>query len=248
MTPLTLEENERQFFSIWSKQVVKKQLILLYNPKLSDDPLFNHALQKTEATLTSEDLHYVKSFYRELNIKPSIFVLENKLSKTLKHLLSEAGFKASDKLVTMCAPTYRSILPNPELKIKPCSEGELAEWIKVFIEVFSTPSWLNELEKITRKLIKNPNCTLYLARYKNIPAGLAARYRSNGVSGIYCLGTAPNLRNRGVGSYLITYLTSEAYREGDQNICLQTLLSEKLARFYTRLGFKRTHSKVIYEA
>ncbi len=248
MNILTLEDNEQQFISIWSKRGLKGPLILLYNPNLSDDNLFNHALQKPEATLTDEDLQYVKNFYHGLNIKPTIFILENRLDEALKHLLLKAEFKASDRLITMAAPTRLYTPPKPHIKITPCSEDHLAEWIGVFTKAFSTPSWLNELEKITIKMIKNPNCTLYLARYKGFAVGVATTYRSEGVCGVYCLGTTPQLRNIGVGSSLITYLTSEAYREGDQNICLQTLLSENLTRFYSRLGFKRVYDKVIYEA
>ncbi|MFN3621342.1 MAG: GNAT family N-acetyltransferase, partial [Nitrososphaerales archaeon] len=85
-----------------------------------------------------------------------------------------------------------------------------------------------------------------IARYKGKAVGVAARYSSEKLSGIYCLGTIPHLRNRGIGSTLIKHLINEAYKERDLNVCLQTLLSENLTRFYTKLGFKKVYGKVIY--
>ena len=248
MERLTLDRNELHFFSLWSKQKVSRRLTLLYNPNLSDDFLFNHArLTDPEETLGYEDLKYVKKFYSRFKIKPTL-ILNGKLDSSQKRLLSKEGFKVIDTLLTMSAPTrfYSALESNFEISV--CSEDELVEWVRVFIEAFSTPSWLEELHKIAAKMVKHPNCTLYLARHNGAAVGVAARYSVDGVSGLYCLGTTPKLRNRGVGSALVAHVISEAYRSGDQIICLQTLASEHSTRFYARLGFRRRYSKTIYSS
>lgn len=239
-----LERNELQFFSLWSQQKVSANLIILYNTNLREDPLFNHAaLKNMVVLLTQEDLEYVKSFYTQLNIRPALFLIEEKYSN---QQLLESGFKAADKLLTLAAPTSSRTSLNSNIKISTCNADDLEDWIKVFIDAFSTPQWFNELRKITANLIKHPSCTLYIARRKNTAVGVAARYHSENLSGIYCLGIIPQLRNRGVGSTLIRHLINEAYKEGDQKVCLQTLLSENLTGFYTKVGFKKVYEKVIY--
>ena len=248
MEILALERNELQFFSLWSKQKITKRLTLLYNPNLFDDFLFNHARPTDpEETLGYRDLKYVKKFYSRLKIKPTL-IFKAELDSNQKRLLSEEGFKATDLLITMTARTRPSSASRPYLTILACSEDDVAEWVKVFVEAYSTPSWLRELSNIVAKMVRHPRCTLYLARYKGVSVGVAARYSAEGVSGLYCLGTTPKVRNRGVGGALVAHVIGEAYRSGDEIICLQTLASEHLTRFYARLGFRRLYSKTIYSS
>lgn len=248
MEYLALERNELQFFSLWSKQKITKRLTLLYNPNLYDDFLFNHARPTDpEETLSQRDLKYVKEFYSRLKIKPAL-ILSSKLDSNQEDLLRDEGFKAIDRLITMSTPTRLLCFPKPNLTILACSEDDAAEWVKVFIEAYSTPSWLRELNKIVAKMLKHPSCTLYLARYTGNAVGVAVRYSAEGVSGLYCLGTTPKVRNRGVGGALVAHVIGEAYRSGDPIICLQTLASEHLTRFYARLGFRRLYSKTIYSS
>jgi GNAT superfamily N-acetyltransferase len=245
---LVLERNELQFLSLWSKRKLSRRLTLLYNPNLSDDFLFNHArTTDPEETLNHRDLTYIKKFYTRLKMKPTL-ILHSKLDSSQKRLLSGEGFKAVDRLITMSAPTRISSTLEPNLKISACGEADLAEWVKVFIEAFSTPSWLKELNRIAANMVKHPSCTLYLARYKGAAVGVAVRYSIERVSGLYCLGIKPSFRNKGVGSALVAHVISEAYRSGDQIICLQSLASEHLTRFYTRLGFKHRYSKAVYSS
>jgi ribosomal protein S18 acetylase RimI-like enzyme len=242
----SLDDNELQFFSLWSKKKVSRHLILLYNPNLLDDALFNHArLNNRSEVLDRKDLNYVKRFYSQLGIKPSLF-LNTSLDTSLKHLIEQERFKVIDRLITFSTSTSDSPAWKPDLRISACKEDDADEWIRVFVEAFSTPSWLNELNAIVAKMLKDPNCTLYLARYKDRAVGVAARYSTNSVSGLYCLGTIPKLRNRGIGSALVSYVISQAHKAGDQTICLQTPNSEHLIKFYSRLGFKRRYAKVIY--
>ena len=248
MEHLVLDRNELQFLSLWSKRKVGKRLILLYNPNLPDDFLFNHArLTDPEEALSHRDLTYVKKFYTRLKVKPTL-ILGSKLDSSQKRLLSGEGFKAIDRLITMSTPTRISSTLEPNLKISDCSEDDIAEWVKVFIEAFSTPSWLRELNRIAAKMVKYPSCTLYLAHYKGTAVGVAVRHSVEGVSGLYCLGITPSFRNKGVGSALVAHVISEAYRSGDQIICLQSLASEHLTRFYARLGFKHRYSKAVYSS
>ncbi|MEM3386520.1 MAG: GNAT family N-acetyltransferase [Nitrososphaerales archaeon] len=245
MEIIDLECNELQFFSLWSKQWTTENLILLYNPIFSDDPLFNHALLKDmEVVLTQDDLRYVKSFYERLKVRPALFLLEKKYQE----LLLESDFEVLDKLLTMSTGTRSCAPSNPSIKISICSKDDLEDWVKVFVDAFAAYSWVDGLKEITPNLLKHPGCTLYIARYKSKAVGVAARFSSEKLSGIYCLGTIPDLRGRGIGSTLIKHLINEAYKEGDRNLCLQTLLSENLIRFYTKLGFKKVYRKVIYIA
>ncbi|MFN3621499.1 MAG: hypothetical protein ACK4TI_01275, partial [Nitrososphaerales archaeon] len=132
METIELERNELGFFSLWSKQIVRGNLIFLYNPLFSDDPLFNHALPKdNEVILTQHDCEYVKSFYKQLKIRPALFLLEKK-SQGQQPL--DSDFKVLDTLLTMTTLTRSHLSLNPNIKVSTCSEVDLEDWIKVFID------------------------------------------------------------------------------------------------------------------
>ena len=75
-------------------------------------------------------------------------------------------------------------------------------------------------------------------------AGVLAVFRTPGVAGVYCVGTAPEFRNRGVASSLIATARKVADGEG-RALILQTLTSDGALPFYLKRGFVEMHSKSV---
>jgi hypothetical protein len=79
-----------------------------------------------------------------------------------------------------------------------------------------------------------------LPSYKDdVPAGCAALYEKNGVTGLYCLGTIFQLRGRGLARNMLKRVMSNS-------LYLHTLGSEKLLPFYEKSGFSVAYSRKIY--
>jgi hypothetical protein len=115
----------------------------------------------------------------------------------------------------------------------------LPTWIDVFCRAFSVLEWKPEVERIMNA--SAGKMTLLLSYKENTPAGCAALYAKNGITGLYCLGTILQLRGRGLARSML-----KSAVQMSENIFLQTLGSEGLLLFYQKAGFKVAYTKKIY--
>lgn len=113
----------------------------------------------------------------------------------------------------------------------------LPAWIDVFCRSFAVPQWKTEVERV---MVANFERLELLLSYRGgVPAGCAALYSKNGVTGLYCLGTVSQLRGRGLATDMLKNVLSKG-------LLLQTLGSERLLPFYENAGFAVAYTKKIY--
>ena len=80
---------------------------------------------------------------------------------------------------------------------------------------------------------------LFLARERDAPTGCMLLHRiPDDFLGIYCVGTLPEKRNRGIAKSLMRTAEEYAARIGSKYLTLQTVASDGVTPMYTKLGFK----------
>ena len=81
-----------------------------------------------------------------------------------------------------------------------------------------------------------------------MPAGCCILFEKFGLMGLFCLGTIPNLRNRGVGSELLN--TAAIYSKGRnvRSLVLQTLSEENHEKFFLDNGFNIISERVVFSS
>lgn len=136
------------------------------------------------------------------------------------HVLTAGSGSAPKKTVVVRAG--RSLLPA---------------WIDLFCSSFAVPQWKTEVKRVMGANFER--LELLLSYRNGVPAGCAALYRKNGVTGLYCLGTVSQLRGRGLAREMLRSAATKG-------LFLQTLGSEKLLPFYEKAGFVVSYSKKIY--
>lgn len=122
-------------------------------------------------------------------------------------------------------------------KVKRIERRLLPVWIDVFCESFAVPEWKREVGRIMKASFGR--LELLLAFDGDTPAGCAALYTKNGVTGLYCLGTVSQLRGRGVANDILKTVSS-----GD--LFVQTLGSGRLLPLFQKAGFVVVYTKKIY--
>jgi len=115
----------------------------------------------------------------------------------------------------------------------------LPVWIDVFCRSFAVPEWKREVERVVDANFES--LELLLSYRDKTPAGCAALYSKNGVTGLYCLGIISQMRRKGLANDI---LATAARRSN--NLFLQTLGSEELLPFYQKAGFAVAYTKKIY--
>ena len=73
-------------------------------------------------------------------------------------------------------------------------------------------------------------------------AGVLAIFRTEGLAGVYCVGTVPQHRRKGVAASLLSNAKAIAGAEG-RHLFLQSLASDGTLRYYLQRGFRVLYSK-----
>jgi N-acetylglutamate synthase-like GNAT family acetyltransferase len=141
------------------------------------------------------------------------------------------------------APSFKT---NAKLVLETVTEGKLERWATVYLEAFYGDTKIMEVVVRTLgRVSRNKDATLILASRDGKPAGCLALFRSQGVLGVYCVGTVPDMRGEHVASTMLDLASKLAIKE-NRKLVLQTILSDSVEPLYLKLGFKRLYLKELF--
>lgn len=121
------------------------------------------------------------------------------------------------------------------------------DWAGAYLDAFyGSRNLIGVVSPIASKLSRAKGVTLFESKVKGETAGAMALFRVAGLVGLYCLGTSPKHRGRGVATGLLAEARRVADAEG-RDLILQTLESDGAGEFYRRRGFAKLYSKRVME-
>lgn len=217
-----MEENEWAFCSLWTRKKRVKCAVALVNKRLAGDYFFNRATIEDCNVSTQK----VAEFFWQKSMDCHLYFRSR----------PPRGLRKADTMYVLRAS--KSAAPDGNVSV--CSKSDIPAWIDVFCRSFSVPRWKDEVARI---IMKNADkLQLLLAYHDSRPAGCAALYTKNKVTGMYCLGTLPRFRSKGVATSILQ--NAKVFAESDF-LFLQTLASENLLGLYKKAGFTVVYKKSI---
>ena len=118
-------------------------------------------------------------------------------------------------------------------------------WVDAYLKAFYGELGLSPtVRKIVKPLMGSDSSTLLEAKVDGEVAGTLAAYRTDRILGVYCVGTIPGFRRRGVAGALLAHARGLALAER-RTLILQTLESDGVVAFYLRRGFRVLYRKVL---
>ncbi len=223
-----MEDNEWSFCSMWTERIRSGCATALLNSKLEGDYFFSRASVSGCSDTAAVAVQVAKVFWKK-GLDCYLYDADGSLTgKGLDQIdtmyVLKAGKAGGRTIKTRVLQIDRPLLPV---------------WIDVFCRSFAVPEWKEEVERIMD--VNFDRLELLLSYRDKVPAGCAALYSKNGVTGLYCLGTISQLRRKGLANDI---LATAAQRS--DNLFLQTLGSEELLPFYKKAGFVVAYTKKIY--
>lgn len=171
---------------------------------------------------------------------PHFFVQES-CTKTAR-LMLDSGYRVVDSMAIM-SPGLVRMRKNPEVKVEVASGEGLVGWSKAYLQSFyGSLELLPAATDVVRSLRRLEQATLMVGRVNNRVAGVLALFRTRGLLGVYCVGTVPQFRKRGVALTMLETAHGISKSENRQAI-LQTILSDGYEPYYIKRGFKRLYLK-----
>jgi len=236
-----LELNELNWWSNWARLTwLDKNTHLLASVDFPE-PFFNRAGFLACRGITGSVLKLHRSL---LTRGVSVFVVYKSCAAGLKALL-RLGFRHVDTMSVMAS--VRAGPSDDSVEVSPVVKRNVEEWSRTYLlSFYGNEELLPQVRRVARRLLASRGVTLFEGRLRGRTAGVLAIYRSPGLAGVYCVGTLPEFRGKGVATTLLSQARFTASAEG-RRLILQTLRSDHAEALYFRAGFRLVYDKLLME-
>ncbi len=242
--------NERSFDRLFCDVANSNRFDLYYNTSFADDPVFNHAIvddaildssYSTDADSLLILLSEIKSVALGRDVMLTIFVERFwKLCERLESAAIEDGFVVAGSMNILSKKIGKALQKFNE-PIDVFETEDISLWNQTFMRSYSIgQKWAPELIRREEMFLSDPSTRLFLATEKesDLPSGCLLVHRTpSDYLGIYCVGTVPERRHRGVAKALLAAVENLAIELHCENLTLQTIESDGVTPMYLGLGF-----------
>jgi GNAT superfamily N-acetyltransferase len=227
-----LEEIDASFTGLWASSVTLKCGTFFFNPDLPDDIFLDKLTNIT--CISNEMLDDALALFAKHDTTPYVYALNY---PELEENLLKKNFRLYDvQHVLMKVPD----LPKTS-KARMISSDDSMLWSKTFCHAFDCHDWIQPVDRIVKKSI--PLVGYYV---DDSISSCVALYKKNSILGLYCLGTIPAMRKKGLAISLIDFALNEVKRHNLESLMLETYQRDGLLDFYLKLGFKEIYQKNVY--
>jgi len=239
-----LELNELKWWSGWAKVKRLGRDAYVLTSSRFQEPFFNRA-SFLECSVVSDYIVRAEKLLRRPGLPPTVTVNQDCI--TARKKLAAVGYHTSEKMIVMVSAKHPKISASPNVEVLQTSLKTADEWARAYLlSFYGNEALLSSVTRITRHLVRNRSATLLEARLDGTVAGVIATFRTPGLAGIYCVGTVPQFRRKGVAGSLLRQASETAGAEG-RLMTLQTLRSDHVEDFYKKRSFVELYQKCFME-
>jgi GNAT superfamily N-acetyltransferase len=264
--------NERGFHLLFCDLLQSESFTLYHNGSFSEDPIFNHflisdALLQNPSPIDQSKVNAVvrniRSKAAELKLATSLFI-ENFWERRgqFEKAALDVGYRITDKMeilakrLTDQSNGSTSSIPlndrtHGTVRLEISYTNDIESWTRVFMSAYSIPShWRDELIRREHQILSTEKAKFILAKdsaNNSAPNGCLLSFSSQPkCTGIYCVGTVPEYRGKGVAREMLSFVEKNALIEHQAFLTLQTLTSDGVSPLYKNIGYKTEFERCIY--
>jgi ribosomal protein S18 acetylase RimI-like enzyme len=255
-----LLKNERGFHGLFSELEKFDDFVLYHNEVFSEDPVFNHFVisesllgnnSNLDDSRIEKTIQSAASVAQRFSLGTSIFLEDFWLrSEQFEKMAIALGYRVKDKMEILSKIPTMNVQEQGATSIEVSSTREIEAWTDVFMSSFSIPeSWEKELLRREQALLHLTGSNFILATERGHPVGCLLTYTGPiGYTGIYCVGTIPDHRGRGVAKQMLAFSENYALKIQSRFLTLQTLNSDHVSPMYKKLGYtKQFERRILWE-
>jgi ribosomal protein S18 acetylase RimI-like enzyme len=239
------ELNELEWWSNWAGVTWISPKAYVMRSEEFSEPFFNRAgFIEMEVGRWAETVREMESIFDSHGLLPYIYVQETQDFSVLREALGK-NYAVVDKVsvMEMRSPSFQS---NPDVLVERAREEDSREWCEAYLQSFYGSLELIEptLEIVQRSMGKE-GVSFVMARIGMSVAGTLVMYRKQDVLGVYCVGTVPRFRRKGVANTMLEFAQNVS-RDAGATMILQTMLSDGAEGLYIKMGLVSVYRKEIF--
>ena len=155
--------------------------------------------------------------------------------------LRASGYRPADTMTVLLSSSPAK--PASPVQVTISDRPTSDRWTRAYLEAFYGDQELApHVTPIVARLRKLNAVTLLEAVVGDETAGVLAIFRTGGLAGVYCVGTIPEHRRKGVAASLLSSAKAITRAEG-RHLFLQSLASDGTLSYYLQRGFRVLYSK-----
>ena len=239
---LECELNEIGWWSSWASVSWLSKYTYIMLSKEFREPFFNRAGFVTGEENTVSLVEEAESRFRDDFLDAYLYLQDTEEFASLRGSLVSKGYRIVDGMSVMEMRTP-SFDVNHDLVVKVIDEDECEEWSKTYLSSFyGSLELLDPVVRIVRRTIGGKGVSFITAAFHGSTVGTSALYVSDGVAGVYCVGTVPAFRKTRVATSVVEFAHRIAQKSGSK-LTLQTIHSDNVESLYMKVGFERKYTK-----
>jgi N-acetylglutamate synthase-like GNAT family acetyltransferase len=241
--------NELEFCSYWVKNYpIDLSTNIFVNSDFPEDYFFNRIISKaSKSKVIYEGISNSNLFLTE-NALRGFFHLQNLNKQVIKHL-EKNHFHYMDIIYTMVSPSKIGKLYRKAPSVNVKETNNIKDWNDIFCKSFLITRRITNVKHVLRQNRERFIFLLAEVGEKNnrkIPVGCCLLFENYGCLGLYCLGTIPEYRNKGIARTVIKKSVETANLKGFSNVFIHTFLNDGYMNFYNKLNFKIVDKSTIF--
>ena len=239
---LDLELNELKWWSKWTKTTMLGRNAYVMTSSSFRELFFNRACF-VDCRAASAYMPRAEEMLSRSGVRPAYTVHEG--CAAASRALARSGSRLLDTMSVMFL-SHKSGSVESDAGIRRVGKERIVQWSRAYLQAFyGDDRLLPAVTRVVGGLVADRSATLLEARLGGSVAGVLALYRTRHVAGVYCVGTVPSFRRRGVAGALLDRAAALAESEG-RYLILQTLESDGVEAFYRKRGFVRVYRKRLF--
>ncbi|HET9357447.1 MAG TPA: GNAT family N-acetyltransferase, partial [Nitrososphaeraceae archaeon] len=171
------------------------------------------------------------------------------------NILEDAGFSCVDTMLifstgqdTLHITESKSRYETDLVQILTVDKESVSIWVDVFCKAFNAEDWYSQIYNVTATNYSRFNLQLLMIRSDSVfvPAACTLLFCHKKVLGLYCLGTLPKFRRKGLASQILKSSILTARDKGMKLFFAQSFMNDGYATMYNKAGLDMEYKRRVY--
>jgi GNAT superfamily N-acetyltransferase len=251
-----IEENESEFSSLWAQRFKEIKCADFYvNADFPGDYFFNKTKILYPCSNTHLLIRQAKRIFFSNNLDCFIHSHEGLAFENTNNILEDAGFSFVDTMLvfstgqdTLNVAESQSGYKTDLVRIIAVDKESVPIWVDVFCKAFNAEDWYHQIYNLTATNYSRFNLQLLMIRSDSVfvPAACALLFCHKKVLGLYCLGTLPKFRRKGLASQILKSSILTARDKRMKLFFVQSFMNDGYATMYNKAGLDMEYKKRVY--